>query len=56
MKWEQLDKIKGLPLISQVADQVFRGVKYDEITGNIEPVFGECSIYDENKQNFDKTV
>ena len=29
---------------------IFKGVVYDEYTGNIEPQPGECDIYDSNKR------
>jgi hypothetical protein len=53
MEWDELDKLKGLPEISYVGDSVFRMINYDEISGTIEPVPGECEVFDFNKKEFD---
>lgn len=46
MDWEQIDSLKGLPALGYVAEAILRVVVYDEVTGTLEPLPGECEVFD----------
>lgn len=43
-----------MPEIGYVADIILRRISYDEITGILEPVFGQNEVFDEEKKEVDR--